>query len=246
MALALVALWPPLTRARVAYALGLLVAVDVSLGFNGFTYRVLYDYVLPFRALRIPARMGVMAGFSLAVLSGFGAARILQRASSSTARLAIAGALAMLMLAEYVNRPIALQRMPTAPPAVYADLLREVGDGPAATIFEFPVSDGDDPTYMYYSTFHWQHLLNGYSGFFPPSYTSLQSAMIDFPDDASFSALRSRGAQYLIVHGERLYGGRYQDVLDRLAARRDVTLVSRRPAEREHQHGEAALYRIDW
>ncbi len=64
--LAIVGLWPPVTRTRVAYALGLLTAVELSFGFNGIVYRTLYEYVLPFRALRIPARMAIMASFSLA------------------------------------------------------------------------------------------------------------------------------------------------------------------------------------
>ena len=46
---------------RLAYGLGLL-AFDVSLGFNGLP-TALYDYFLPARALRIPARMGMMVGF---------------------------------------------------------------------------------------------------------------------------------------------------------------------------------------
>src|SRR5204863_863892 len=51
-----------------AYLLGLVIAFDMSLGFHGITYGLLYRYVLPFRSLRIPARMGIMVGFSLAVL----------------------------------------------------------------------------------------------------------------------------------------------------------------------------------
>ena len=70
-----------LARVRLAYALGLLLALDVSLGFNGLIYRGLYDYFLPFKALRVPARMGLMVGFSLAVLAGYGAARIAERAA---------------------------------------------------------------------------------------------------------------------------------------------------------------------
>jgi hypothetical protein len=34
------------------YGLGLLLAFDVSLGFNGVIYPALYDYFLPFKALR--------------------------------------------------------------------------------------------------------------------------------------------------------------------------------------------------
>ena len=65
--IAAIALWPPLSLVRVAYAVGLLVCIDVSLGFNGLTLRYLHEYVLPFRALRIPARMGMFTAFSLAV-----------------------------------------------------------------------------------------------------------------------------------------------------------------------------------
>ncbi|HMF97964.1 MAG TPA: glycosyltransferase family 39 protein, partial [Vicinamibacterales bacterium] len=62
IALAIVGLWPPLSPTRIAYGLGLLLAFDVSLGLNGLIYRGLYDYFLPFKALRIPARMGLMVG----------------------------------------------------------------------------------------------------------------------------------------------------------------------------------------
>ena len=64
---------------RGAYLLGLLLAFDISLGFNGFTYPLLYDYIRPFRGLRIPARMGILVAFSLAVLAGYGVARLTER-----------------------------------------------------------------------------------------------------------------------------------------------------------------------
>ena len=37
--LAVVALWPPWSAIRVAYALGLVFAVDLTLGFHGLLYR---------------------------------------------------------------------------------------------------------------------------------------------------------------------------------------------------------------
>ena len=83
---------------RLAYALGLLLALDVSLGFNGVIYRGLYDYFLPFKALRVPARMGLMVGFSLAVLAGYGATRIAERVRSVPMRRVVLTALGLLML----------------------------------------------------------------------------------------------------------------------------------------------------
>lgn len=247
MALAIVALWPMRTRGalrlsnyQMAYAAGLLLAIDLSLGFNGITYRVLYEYALPFRGLRIPARMGIIAGFSLAVLAGYGVARL------TTRRAWLALPIAALMLLEYANRPLDLRATLTTPPASYADMVADIGGNPAGPIFEFPASPLDDPTYMYFSTFHWQYLLNGYSGFSPPSYHRLVMAMENFPDDVAMAAIKGRGARYLLVHGERLFGLRYRQVVDLLARRDDLKLIARRPAVGPDGHKEISLYRVEY
>jgi hypothetical protein len=225
---------------RWAYALGLLFAFDLSLGFNGLSYRLLYDYVLPYRGLRVPARMGIITGFSLAVLVGYGAARL---AAGRRWVFAMAGA---LILAEYASKPLDLRQIPTEAPESYADMLRDRGEGPTTAVFEFPASAFDDPTYMYYSTFHWQHLVNGYSGFFPPSYLRVLNAMQRFPDQSAFNAIKSHGAHYLLVHGERLYGARYEQLIPELEKRGDLKLISRRPAVGPNGHQEISLYRISY
>jgi hypothetical protein len=243
LALAAVALWPPLSATRIAYALGLLIAFDVSLGFNGVAYRALYEYFLPFRAIRVPARMAIMAFFSLAVLAGYGAARIGERMPSPAKRRAVFAALGVLMLVEYASK-LTLWIAPTAPPAAYADIVRDRGDSPTAVLFEFPTGHLEDPEYMYYSTFHWQYLVNGYSGFFPPSYLKVVRAAENFPDTASFDAIKSHGVRYLVIHGEWLYGARYETLIADLDRRTDLKLVSRHPWTRMDNHSEISVYRI--
>jgi hypothetical protein len=242
MAVAAFALW---SRRRapavIAYGLGLALAFDLSLGFNGISYRVLYDYVLPFRGLRIPARMGIIVGFSLAVLAGFGTDELMRRWGRR-----VAVAIAAIMLLEYASKPLDLRQMPTSPPESYADILRDRGEGPTTALFEFPASPYDDPTYMYYSTFHWQHIVNGYSGFFPPSYGRVLNAMKGFPNQASMDGMKAHGARYLVVHGERLYGARYEELIPQLDARHDLALVSRRPAFGPDGHKEISVYRISY
>jgi hypothetical protein len=248
IALAIVALWPGRStdrqskRVKLAYGLGLVLAFDLSLGLHGFTYRMLYDYVLPFRGLRIPARMGIMVGFSLAVLAGLGAARVAGRARSDRERRLIVAGLAVIMLVEYASKPLDLQQIPTAPPETYSDIVKDRGDSPTTAIFEFPAAPINDPIYMYYSTFHWQHLVNGYSGFFPPSYGRLSNALPGFPDIESMDAIKSRGARYLVIHGERLFGNRYEMLVADLDHRVDMTLVSRRPWQRR----EISAYRLSY
>jgi hypothetical protein len=231
---------------QAAYVLGLLIAFDISLGYNGFTYPILYEYFVPFRALRIPARNGIIVGLSLAVLAGYGAARIAATARSAAAGHVVLLAIAGLITAEYVSRPLPMVAIPLTPPAAYDVVLRDNGDSPTTAIFEFPLSSKDDPTYMYYSTFHWQHLVNGYSGFFPPSYVFLANAVENFPDNASIYAIKSHGARYLLVHGERLLGRRYEELTAQLGARPELTLFARTPAEREGQHGEISIYRVSY
>jgi hypothetical protein len=254
VALAIVGVWPRrhedaktyLRTPRFAYALGLILAFDVSLGFNGLIYRGLYDYFLPFKALRIPARMGLMVGFSLAILAGFGASRIAGRLRSRTTRRAVLTLVGGLMLIEYASAPIELWAAPRHPPEAYADLVRDIGDGPTSVIFEFPTGMMEDPEYLYYSTFHWQNLVNGYSGFFPPSYVQIVNAVRNFPDERSIDAIKARGVRYLVIHGEWLYGARYEELASALDRRPDLKLVSRHPWQREDKHAEISVYRISY
>jgi hypothetical protein len=241
IALALVALFtksPTRQITKFAYLLGLLVAFDISLGFNGITFRLLYEHVLPFRSLRIPARNGLVVGFALAVLAGFGAARVRDRRWLTL--------VAALLLVEYASWHIPMVRMPLEPPPAYADVLRDNGDNPTPAIFEFPVSAQDDPTYMYYSTFHWLHLVNGYSGFFPPSYIFLVNAVQQLPDSQSLHAIKSHGTRYLLIHGERLLGSRYDELLAELKRRPELTFIGNGPAERAGQHGEIGVFRVSY
>jgi hypothetical protein len=241
VALAAVALWPPWSPMRGLYALGLGFAVNLTLGFNAPLYRFLYEHVALFRALRIPALAVILVGFSLAVLAGFGIARISARLKSGSARAALVLICGVAALAEGCSTPVHLTTIPEAPPAIYADLLRDIGNSPAATIVEVPMIIGGDQTYMYYSTFHWQKLLNGYSGFFPPSYMRLVAVMQGFPDTGSLDALRDRGARYAVIHGELLAPETYQRMIGEIdACRCGLTLVARRA----WLDREISLYRL--
>jgi hypothetical protein len=247
MALAALALWPPWTATRAAYALGLCFAVDLTLGFNGLVYRPLYQHAGVFRALRIPALAVILVGFSLAVLAGFGAARVAASFKDPRRRALAAGALAAAVLVECLSIPMSLTAIPTRPPAVYDALVRDHGGGAPATIVEVPMifaqdPNYQDPIYMYYSTFHWQKLLNGYSGFFPPSYLELAAYMRTFPDAASLQLLRSRDARYAVVHGERLRPDDYRRTIETIdACRCGLTLLVREP----WRGSEIRLYRIE-
>lgn len=225
--LAAAALWPPIARQRAAYALALLVAVDLSLGPRGLTYDWVRAYVPAYRALRAPARAGEIALLMIAVLAGFGWARLeeaLRRRAMPRAQLAglFAGGLAAIAV-EYAAAPLALVRAPTRPAPVYAWLASQR----YGVVAEFPMPDehslpGHDPEFAYQSTFHWRPLVNGYSGNVPPSYVDLLRAMRSFPGDRAIERLRAADVRYIVVH-ERLFGpAAYKTVTAGLDLRSDL------------------------
>jgi hypothetical protein len=239
VALAVIGLWPPLSASRLAYAAGLLFAFDASLGHHGYSYPLLRWLVPAFHGLRVPARISMLVGFSLAVLAGYGIAR-LTRSVPPRVRWAIAGLAAVVLLIEV--RP----RLPSVPVDLTPDPIYAYFDGcQTAVLAELPTGSArgvvdTDFQYMYASTFHWQRLLNGVSGFIPISKLEFAEAMEDFPDDRAMALLVSRGTDYVMVH-ELYYGrSRYATVIAAADARRGFREVSRST----HGGFETRLYRI--
>ncbi|MGH9311961.1 MAG: hypothetical protein ACRD1S_02060 [Vicinamibacterales bacterium] len=237
-AIALVGLWPPLSAARIGYAVGLALAFDLSLGFNGLFYPLLHAYVLPYRGLRVPARMAIVVGLSLAILVGYGVARLCTRLRSRRASLAALAILFLLFLAEY-RTALKLEWIWTRPPEIYDAL----GTQPTTVLAELPMVAPDialEPIYMYFSTFRWHKLVNGYSGFSPPSYPQLVDLMRRFPDEAAIAELRRRDVEFVIVHGSFFRLGIYQKLMDGIRRSPDLEQV----AHIRWNGGETRAYRL--
>ncbi len=119
--IALIGLWPPLSAARMAYGFGLVVAFDLSLGFNGMLYPWLHEYVLPYRGLRVPARMAMVVGLALAILAGYGVQRLAATVRGRVSWAVLFAALTLGVALEYRSVPMLRTVWTTAPP-IYAAL----------------------------------------------------------------------------------------------------------------------------
>jgi hypothetical protein len=234
-----------LARARTAvpYASAMVLAFEASLGVNGRTYPVLYRFLSPYRALRVPARFAMLVSMFLAVLAGVGVSAALARCRSASARKALLTLAVAGLVAEALNRPLPLATMPPRIPGVY-HYLASLPRGP---VFEYPVSHLEgragpqDVTYMFYSTVHWQPLLNGYSSFAPASYFELRDRMASFPDAPSVEYLRTRGAAYVLVHERFYFLGGFEDDLERLDHQ---AALKRLATFREVRHGTSVIYQV--
>jgi hypothetical protein len=237
---AAVGLWPPLSVVRIAYGIGLVGAFELSLGFNGYSYGWLHEHALPYRGLRVPSRISIVVGLSLAILAGFGAARIARLARHRTLAGVALAALAVGIFFEY-RTTVKLREVWDYPPPVY----EAVKSDPPSVLLELPMVYPDtviEPVYMYFSTFHWQKLVNGYSGFRPPSANAAFEWMETFPDDRTMDAVRARGVDFIIVHGAFYRNlSDYERMVAALDVRPELSLISRT----KWRERETRVYRVD-
>jgi hypothetical protein len=238
VALTAVALWPPLSAARIAYALGLVLAVDGSLGFNGATFTSLHAVLSPFKGLRVPARFSLLAGMTMAILAGYGAARLLERWPRKL--VALTAAMLTLVVTKQCSRHAA--RAGLARAAGYLCRHRRETTAGCAGGFPMPGDIYRSAFDARYRIFHipLANLVNGNSGFFPPSYVELLERERSFPSEAALDYLRSRGVQYLTMHGRFTNPTRYNNTVAWLDARQDLELVAAAPWE----GAESRLYRL--
>jgi hypothetical protein len=240
--LAALALVPPVCSVRWLYVAILLFAVECSFGLNGRLYPLLHDWLTPFKGLRAPGRFGILVLLGVSVLAAYGVARVLSRTPVGWRRplLVLLGGVMML---EYQTAPPYMEPLPVETPDVYRWLARE----PRGTVtIEYPLPRADalplqEPWYMYFSTMHWQPLLNGYSGHYPPSYIQMLESQRTFPDNASIAAVRARGAKAIIVHANGWHKrSQYDDATSFLESRPDIRLMG---VWKDHR-GEARAYKF--
>jgi hypothetical protein len=252
LVLAAAAVVPPIGTAGAAYIAGLAISFDGSLGMNGLAYPYLYELLLPFRGLRVPARFSVLVGLSLAVLAGLAVHRLIRRMPGISGSLVCAAIVGLVSID--VAPDLRLVRVWEQPPAVYAELASRpvtAGGGPAAghrqpsvVLAEFPLPDDPEQfalnlPYMYFSIWHGLPLVNGYSGFAPPDYDAFAQAVADIPDRGAIDRLRARGVTHVTLNCA-LYGDGCQPALDAFAASPSL----RRLVLMEWEHRPVALYAL--
>jgi hypothetical protein len=105
-----------------------------------------------------------------------------------------------VILVEYWSAPLRLVRFPDNPP-----LARFLARQPHAVVAELPVPrvhmlPAHDARYIFISTYHWKPLVNGYSGYAPPSYVARMWRLVNFPDGDGFAQLAADRVRYVVVH----------------------------------------------
>jgi hypothetical protein len=205
-------------------------AFDWSLGVNGVTYGLLYELLLPYRGMRVPARFSVLLGSCVILLGGYGAHALLRRLGPRTANVALVTIVTLVLLD--LRLTTALVNYWPASPDIYQGVTSEM------VLAEFPT--GRDVDYMYFSTAHWAHLLGGYSGYIRPD-PGLDRIRELFPSPASLALIRARGATHITYNcAFERSKERCAYTLEQLDAAAPLRLVS----ATEWSGAEVRLYRV--
>lgn len=215
-------------RCALVYSAILVFAFAASLGTNAPFFPAIRGASELVTMLRVPARFGAVVLCALAVLAAMGAASLFSSIGSSHLRRAIALALGAAMLVEYST---AVRLEAVEPPGTVYRWLATQPRGPVAEL-PMPLIDklpGRDAEREYYSSVHWQPLLNGYSGYYPISHNALLFYISVFPGGHWIDILLGRGARYIVVHERDMPAARAADALQRLELHPRLRRVGRFP-----------------
>jgi hypothetical protein len=224
-------------RVRSVLAVGI-VGFLLSLGAATPLYGWLYSVFPPMWGMRAASRFGNLTLLAVAVLAGWGLARLRERWGDW--RWALPLTVATLIVANVEARHgttyVPFEGIPDLYKLIAADEHAVV----AAFPFYMPPDTPMNGREMVASTAHFRPLLNGYSGFTPQSYRDAADVLWWFPSPESFDLLARRKVRYLVLHLSRYDPSEQESILQTLAGRHELHLL------RVDKAQELRLYRFDY
>jgi hypothetical protein len=220
-----------------------ILGVVVALGTHTPFYRFLVESFGPiFRVIRAPSRGIVLFDIGLGVLAAWGLAELM-RSCRRVARIALAGAAALLIGIEYRAFPVDVARIDPTPAPAYRWLASASFPG---GLVEWPLGTWYDQEHEFRSTAHWKRILNGASGFSPRSYEELATALEKQPiSDEIWGMLEERKATLVLFHPGELEGERATSYGEAVRAGVDQGKME---LLRAFPHGDSPdfLFRLSW
>ncbi len=198
-------------------------------------YRVLHAVIPLFQAVRVLAHLGQIVLLMVAIIAGFGVATLQETWQQRRWWPLVAALILVVVNGEALRAPVGYTWFDGVP-AVYDVLEQEPGAVVVELPFPLPQQWFLNTSYMVNSTRHWRPLLNGYSGFRPPSYYRAYEMTRGFPSDASLIGLHELGVTHIVVHQKELNFGAPNARYDPFAGVRSLQLLAR--------DGDILIYRL--
>ena len=212
LALAIAGAWTHWRDARVRIVLAVgVVGILMSFGPGLPGYALMHEYVPLIAGLRNAARWGWLMLAAVSILAAFGASWLVPRA-----RALVLVAIALVTI-EAWRAPVGFTRFDGLP-RIYDRIAAERD----VVLAEFPLYSGDrvseNGPYVLANTRYLRPLVNGYSGFQPPTFEERARVLTQFPGPSAINTLRALGVTHVTVHRNAFrdrYGDAGLDAVDR-------------------------------
>jgi len=166
-----------------------------------------------FGAFRAPLRFNVLAAVGLAALAGCGVAGLARSAGAwrHRARTVVDGCAVVLAIVTVALSSRALSLRPVETWSTIPAVYRWLATAPPGPVLELPFRDVDryplerdeEARRTYRSVYHWHPLLNGYSGYTPPTYAPVSALVRALPDPRALDVLRrATGLRWIVLHDD--------------------------------------------
>jgi hypothetical protein len=183
-----------------------IVGALLSAGVHLIPYRWAFETFSPIAGIRAPVRWSVLAYVGLAGLAAIAANRITRQKHPAVTALAGAVIGTLIIVSIPVRLPIRWFRIPSPEPAVVTWLSQP---GVSGAVFEIPPGASFEYESMLHAATHHQRIVNGISGYTPPTYRELQSRMDRDPiPDEVLQSLEAWDVAFIVVHADRLGPGK--------------------------------------
>ena len=156
---------------------------------------------------------------ALSLLAAFGVVALLQR-FSIRGRWLLTTAIVVALGLEFARFPLPYREVPVGRevPAVHRWLASQPGD---FAIAHYPYRQRRERLWMYFSTYHWKRLVNGYSGHEPSVHRTFRRESRSFPTSDSLGTLEEREVRYVIFHSGLYRKQEWTEIRRRLAEYED-------------------------
>lgn len=163
-------------------------------------YYFIFNYLSPIRFLRVTARYSTVIFLMVSLLASIGLATLLKDASRKIYRSAIVVLLLIVVFIEYTpiekfDRFTDMSEVPV----VYEQIKKDTS---VKALIELPINVDPFTTtkYIYYAGIHFKPIVNGYSGYEPPSYNLFKNAFDAPLNPVTQALLTSIGVTHIVAH----------------------------------------------
>jgi hypothetical protein len=186
-------------------------------------------------AIRAYARAAQTAMLGLGLLAAIGVVTLRDKWRSAPQRPFVAGVLILFVNVEALRAPMKYTPFEGVP-----EIYDALQNSEHVAVLELPIYPRQgvflNAEYMLNATRHWKPIVNGYSGFVPPTYRVIARTLNRFPDPTSYAWLRSNGVTTVVLH---------RSAFERRKGKRQLALVEQSPElDLRATWGDITIYRL--